>query len=352
MLFIFSFREQYFYFHAFLFTFENQKITTQNTFSRKQTCKILRGKSYIFFHFQLSFFMTPIETRITEICQQVEEQDISRASRRILDLFLDYHLPRNLKLDAVNLRASYNDFAALERANATEEAYAKLVVEAQTLLNKIQENCAPAKVEIPENKANIAENKTEISQNLATSAKGNVVFSGKNITKSFHSAGHSFHLPPLDLELRLGEITGIVGENGNGKTTLMRMVAGDLETDNGQIAYPFFPVKSNDWYAIKNRIAYIPQHIGKWSGYLKTNLHFNAAIHGLLGEENEEQVNFIIHRLGLTKYEDALWIIQVANYVFCHSEGIHSGTLDRHFCCRFLLNDTFLLFLNKKRILN
>lgn len=251
--------------------------------------------------------MTPIEIRISEIRQQITEKDISRASRRILDLFLDYNLARNLKLDAVNLRASYNDFAALERANATEEQHAKLLAEAQVLLEKIQESCQPAKVEISDNKSNFAHNKSESPHNEAISAKGNIIFFGKNLSKSFYASGHSFHLPPLDLALRLGEITGIVGENGNGKTTLMRMVAGDLEVDGGQVTYPFFPVSPNDWYAIKNRIAYIPQHIGKWTGYLKTNLHFNAAIHGLLGEENEEQVDFIIHRLGLTKYENAQW---------------------------------------------
>lgn len=254
--------------------------------------------------------MTPIEIRITEIRQQIEEQDISRASRRILDLFIDYHLPRKLKLEAVNLRAAYNDFAALERAAATEEQYSQLLKDAHNLLENISESVKPIvtnNVQTEAQKENKQESTAEMPRNQAASDKGLPVFVGENVTKSFYTSGHSFHLPPLDLELRLGEITGIVGENGNGKTTLMRMVAGDLEADNGRIEYPFFPVAANDWYNIKNRIAYIPQHIGKWTGFLKTNLHFNAAIHGMLGEENEEQVNFIIHRLGLTKYENAMW---------------------------------------------
>jgi ABC-2 type transport system ATP-binding protein len=62
-----------------------------------------------------------------------------------------------------------------------------------------------------------------------------------------------------------------------------------------------------NWYAVKQHIAFIPQHLDKWLGLLKDNLHLSAANHGIFGQENEEAVDFIIHRLGLTKYKNAKW---------------------------------------------
>jgi ABC-2 type transport system ATP-binding protein len=40
---------------------------------------------------------------------------------------------------------------------------------------------------------------------------------------------------------------------------------------------------------------------------LKQNLHLEATAHGIKGDENKERVDYIIHRLGLTKYANARW---------------------------------------------
>ena len=40
----------------------------------------------------------------------------------------------------------------------------------------------------------------------------------------------------MSLELRSGEVLGLVGENGAGKTTLMRIAAGELVADSGTVA--------------------------------------------------------------------------------------------------------------------
>ena len=49
----------------------------------------------------------------------------------------------------------------------------------------------------------------------------------------------SFSLGPIDLEIKTGEIIGLVGENGNGKTTLLRALCGELHPTTGNIAYNF-----------------------------------------------------------------------------------------------------------------
>ncbi|WP_287286761.1 ABC transporter ATP-binding protein, partial [Okeania sp. SIO2B9] len=65
--------------------------------------------------------------------------------------------------------------------------------------------------------------------------------------------------------------------------------------------------KDKSWYKIKQQIAYVPQELPQWTGTLVDNLHFAAAIHGIRRKENEDEVDFILWRLGLDKYKNASW---------------------------------------------
>ena len=55
----------------------------------------------------------------------------------------------------------------------------------------------------------------------------------RGIRKSF---GRRPVLAGLDLEVAPGELVAVVGENGTGKTTLLRILAGDLRPDAGTVA--------------------------------------------------------------------------------------------------------------------
>jgi ribose transport system ATP-binding protein len=62
--------------------------------------------------------------------------------------------------------------------------------------------------------------------------RGQVVLRARGLTKSF--AGHTV-LADADLELRAGQVLGLVGENGAGKSTLMKILAGVYSPDAGEI---------------------------------------------------------------------------------------------------------------------
>lgn len=53
----------------------------------------------------------------------------------------------------------------------------------------------------------------------------------------------------FDLEIQKGEIVGFFGESGNGKSSLLRMIAGLMEPDEGTIS-----INGNTWFDKENKI--------------------------------------------------------------------------------------------------
>jgi ABC-type multidrug transport system ATPase subunit len=134
-----------------------------------------------------------------------------------------------------------------------------------------------------------------------------VVFSCSNLGKIYRKSG--FELGGVDLTLRRGRITGVVGQNANGKTTLFRLVAGELEPDEGTLCFPTIGGDGGDidWAAVRESMAYVPQELPKWYGSLVQNIQYEAALHGLRGYDNREQVDFIIERMGLEEHLAKPW---------------------------------------------
>ncbi|WP_299455233.1 ATP-binding cassette domain-containing protein [uncultured Microscilla sp.] len=130
------------------------------------------------------------------------------------------------------------------------------------------------------------------------------------LSKYYRKSG--FSLSGIDLHLRLGEITGVVGENGNGKTTLFKVITGNLQHDAGVIAFPLLQKHQAskdkvDWIEVKSEIAYVEQELPSWHGTLKQNIHLELAQHDIKGAYNEQNTAYILERLGLTEHADKKW---------------------------------------------
>ncbi len=131
------------------------------------------------------------------------------------------------------------------------------------------------------------------------------LFEAQSVNKKYPKRKSNFCLSDINLTLKSGEITGVVGENGNGKTTLLRIIAGELNHTEGALLYPEIDLMT--WQAIKKKIAYIPQRIPRWFGVLKDNLHFIASTYGINGAANSTKVDDILEKLGLTEYAHHKW---------------------------------------------
>ncbi len=77
----------------------------------------------------------------------------------------------------------------------------------------------------------------------------------KNITKSFNN---KIALNNLNLKINSGEIYGLLGANGAGKSTTINLLLGFTKADNGEIKM----IDSNDESKIeKDKIGYIPENV-------------------------------------------------------------------------------------------
>jgi ABC-2 type transport system ATP-binding protein len=132
-----------------------------------------------------------------------------------------------------------------------------------------------------------------------------LLFSGTNIQKSYPKS--NFTLQVDQLSLYSGSITGVVGENGNGKTTLLNVVAGELAS-TGKLEYlKFNHPKSPNWTRLKDSIAFIPQRIPRWYGTLYQNLCLKAALEKIPADQIDSYLNEILDFLNLHQYKNLTW---------------------------------------------
>jgi ABC-2 type transport system ATP-binding protein len=84
----------------------------------------------------------------------------------------------------------------------------------------------------------------------------------------------------VSIQVRRGEIVGLLGANGAGKTTLIRMLLGLIPATKGQILL----LGERPSRATRRRIGYVPQGLGLYDDLTVTeNLEFAAAVFGTHG---------------------------------------------------------------------
>lgn len=238
-----------------------------------------------------------------EISSYLKHGDYSVAVRRTLDLCLDSDNDVLIE-KAINWSREYHQHANAESGKTLPDNF---IDKAESILQEAS------------------------AIDSGNSEQNKLLISAAHISKKYNNG--SFSLKPIDLTVNTGKVLGVVGENGNGKTTLLRCLAGQLGLNNGVIKYHL--LNNPDAYAIKNHIAFIPQRIPKWYGMLKDNLHFSAAIAGVNGSKNNLMVNFMLERLNLSSYAHLTW------------DQISSGYRTRFEIARILLQKPRLLVLDE-----
>jgi len=106
----------------------------------------------------------------------------------------------------------------------------------------------------------------------------------------------------MSFEVRRGEIFGLVGPDGAGKTTTLRILAGLLKPDDGTAAVAGHDVV-RDGDALRHDISYMPQRFGLYEDLtVDENIRFYADLFGIKRAVREEQAIHLLRACGMSAF--------------------------------------------------
>jgi len=142
---------------------------------------------------------------------------------------------------------------------------------------------------------------------------------------AIHDIAKAFRGTPVlkgvDLELRSGEMLGVVGENGSGKSTLLKIIVGLLEPDAGA-------------FHIRGTMGYCPQESLVFDNLtVRENFQFFGQAYGLT--DWRERSDRLLERLQFAQYTDYL------------INEVSGGTRQKLNLCLALMHDPDVLILDE-----
>jgi ABC-2 type transport system ATP-binding protein len=113
-------------------------------------------------------------------------------------------------------------------------------------------------------------------------------------------------LQNISMHVPKGVITGLIGPDGSGKTTLMRLLTGLLPPDAGRITV-FGMDPAADATQVQSSIGYMPQRFGLYEDLTTLeNLNLYADLQGVLTAERSERFKELLRMMGLTPFVSRL----------------------------------------------
>lgn len=139
----------------------------------------------------------------------------------------------------------------------------------------------------------------------------------------------------LDMHLKKGDIFGFIGPNGAGKSTTMKIIAGLLPADGGEIYVDGIDaLKDNK--KLKEKIGYMPDFFGSYENLKVIEyMEFYASIYGIVGKESKDLIMDLLELVNLEEKKDV--------YV----DGLSRGMKQRLCLARSLVHNPELLILDE-----
>lgn len=111
-------------------------------------------------------------------------------------------------------------------------------------------------------------------------------------------------LKDISLDIPRGQLTALVGPDGAGKTTFLRLVAGLLQADAGTLTVLDLDVHAHP-QQVQDRISYMPQRFGLYEDLsVQENLDLYADLHGVPHKERQERYQRLLEMTDLARFTD------------------------------------------------
>jgi ABC-2 type transport system ATP-binding protein len=125
----------------------------------------------------------------------------------------------------------------------------------------------------------------------------------EGLTKSFPGVRA---VDALSFDVRAGEIFGLVGPDGAGKTTTLRMLAGIMPPDAGKATVAGFDVE-HDPEGAKHALSYMPQRFGLYEDMtVDENIRFYADLFGVNKTERDSRSAQLLVAAGMSEFRKRL----------------------------------------------
>jgi len=127
------------------------------------------------------------------------------------------------------------------------------------------------------------------------------VIETQGLTKRY---GQVVAVDDLNLRLSAGEVFGMLGPNGSGKTTTILMLLGLTEPTSGT-ARVLGEDPARNPLAVKRRVGYLPDSVGFYDELTaRENLGYTASLNGMSAKEADARIDEVLTRMGLRDVAD------------------------------------------------
>ena len=109
-------------------------------------------------------------------------------------------------------------------------------------------------------------------------------------------------LTDINIKIPAGKLTALIGPDGAGKTTFMRLICGLMSPSEGNLTVLGINTRDNP-QEIQNKISYMPQRFGLYEDLsVQENLNLYADLHGISQEKRKERFSTLLKMTGLEPF--------------------------------------------------
>ncbi len=240
----------------------------------------------------------------------------SGTSAQLIDSIRAFTYEKSLTPSEYSL--SFNDVTY--SLNPLELPFVEPTLEGLFFVNALKEN-----KKITESIINKRENDEAIPE---------VVMECHGVTKRF---GSFVANDKIDMQLKRGEILGLLGANGAGKTTFIKMLLGLYAIDEGELTLLGQVIKSGkDRQKLKSKIGYVSQHFALYKDMsVRENLLYFAQMHGIDKKRALSRIALYAKELGFLEYMGS------------YANELPLGVNQRFSIAAALLHEPVVLFLDE-----